>query len=98
MFSCKICKIFKKTYFEEHLQTTASAAQVLFNDFHQKCFSQLFLEHFSTHLLRSLLCSHKETIHIILSIAVTVIRSLTRSRLQSFVVTRSPRSLAYSHS
>ena len=23
VFSCKICKIFKNTYFEEHLQTTA---------------------------------------------------------------------------
>ena len=24
MFFCKICEIFKNTYFEEHLQTTAS--------------------------------------------------------------------------
>ena len=24
VFSCKICKIFKNTYFEKHLQTTAS--------------------------------------------------------------------------
>ena len=24
VFSCKICEIFKNTYFEEHLQTTAS--------------------------------------------------------------------------
>ena len=24
MFSCEICEIFKNTYFEEHLQTTAS--------------------------------------------------------------------------
>ena len=24
MFSCKICEVFKNTYFEEHLRTTAS--------------------------------------------------------------------------
>ena len=24
MFSCEICEIFKNTYFEEHLRTTAS--------------------------------------------------------------------------
>ena len=24
MFSCKICEVFKDTYFEEHLRTTAS--------------------------------------------------------------------------
>ena len=24
MFSCEICKVFKNTYFEEHLQMTAS--------------------------------------------------------------------------
>ena len=28
MFFCEYCKIFKNTYFEEHLQTDASVAQV----------------------------------------------------------------------
>ena len=56
-FSYEICEIFKNTYFEEHLGTTASAKQVLFNDFHQKCITKL--QHFSMYLLRSLLCSHK---------------------------------------
>ena len=27
--SCEICEIFKNTYFQEHLQMTASASQVL---------------------------------------------------------------------
>ena len=26
MFSCEICKIFKNTFFEKHLQATASAS------------------------------------------------------------------------
>ena len=42
VFSCEIWKTFKKTYFEEHLQTTASAAQVLFTDFQQKCITTIF--------------------------------------------------------
>ena len=29
MFSCEICKIIKKTYFEEHLQATASGCPPL---------------------------------------------------------------------
>ena len=29
ILSCEICKIFKNTYFKEHLRTTASACQVL---------------------------------------------------------------------
>ena len=30
MFSCEICEIFKKTYFEEYLQTTVSeVSQIL---------------------------------------------------------------------
>ena len=29
MFSSKICKIFKNTYFEEHLPTTASIKNLL---------------------------------------------------------------------
>ena len=42
VFSCEIWKTLKKTYFEEHLQTTASAAQVLFTDFQQKCITTIF--------------------------------------------------------
>ena len=34
MFSCEYCEIFKNTYFEEHLQTTAFTLLVLkFTDF-----------------------------------------------------------------
>ena len=29
VFSCEYCEIFKNTYFEEHLQTTASASVFL---------------------------------------------------------------------
>ena len=28
MFSCEICEMFKNTYFEEHLQTTASKPKI----------------------------------------------------------------------
>ena len=43
VFSCEICKIFKNTYFEEHLRTTTSASQVFFNEFRQKCSTTIYV-------------------------------------------------------
>ena len=43
VFSGEICKIFKNTYFEELLRTTASASQVFLNEFHQKCSTTIYV-------------------------------------------------------
>ena len=42
MFPVKFAKFLRTRYFEEHLRTDASAAQALFNDFRQKCITNIF--------------------------------------------------------
>ena len=43
VFSCEICKIFRKSSAKEHLRTTVSTSQVLFNDFHQTCSTTVYV-------------------------------------------------------
>ena len=42
MFSCEICEIFKNTYFEDHLRTTASEESTI-----SGLFLRLSLTHFA---------------------------------------------------
>ena len=50
MFSCKICQIFKNTYFEEHLRTTASK--------HKSNFLEVFCRSYCSALINAVMkCS-----------------------------------------
>ena len=62
VFCCEYCKIFKNTYFEEHLRTTATFCE-------KKFWSSLVLHHISNFLFEKLLVgnqcfNHVETSHL----------------------------------